>query len=224
MVQGTSRQREHDVLAERIRACKKCGDMMNVKHVTQASPGYGDIGSPLVVVGQSLCGPCMKEQQPFFGGSGKHLDQALKRAKRTKKDIYTTNVVHCHPMKNVASKQEWIDNCTPYLREELAIVQPRVAVGFGDDAHDALRVIYPDSLTLDWPMKPLGGQAPYRGDSPALLFPPHPGSFRWISTENGKRASVIEEWESSLARAIEWAFEIEPTCRDMADGWMTEGN
>lgn len=214
------RQR-HDDLADEIRSCTKC-EGMNIEHVTQSSPGYGDIGSPVVVVGQSLCGPCMKEQQPFFGGSGKHLDEALRRAGHNKKDIYTTNVVHCHPPKNVKSEQEWIDNCAPFLREELSIVQPHVAIGFGDDAHEALRQIYPDSTVLDWPVTTVAGFASYRGDSPALLFPLHPGKFRWISTENGKRAKVIEEWESCLARIVEWAFQIEPTCRGMADGWMND--
>ncbi len=145
------RQRDHDKLADRIRTCTKC-EGMNVHGLTQSSPGYGDIDSPVVVVGQSLCGPCMARQQPFFGGSGKHLDKALNDAGRTKEEIYTTNVVHCHPPNNVKSQQEWIDNCAPYLREELAIVQPCVSIGFGDDAHDALRAIYPDSSELDWPL------------------------------------------------------------------------
>ena len=92
------RQQIHDELADRIRTCTKC-DGMNKPLETQSSPGYGDIESPVVVVGQSLCGPCMKEQQPFFGGSGKHLDEALDRAGHDKEDIYTTNVVHCHPKK-----------------------------------------------------------------------------------------------------------------------------
>ena len=211
----TNRLKIHDDLADRIRTCTKCQGM-NLHGVTQSSPAYGDIGSPVVVVGQSLCRRCMKEQQPFFGGSGKHLDKALKDAGYDKEDIYTTNVVHCHPVGDVASKQEWIDNCTPYLREELAIVQPRLAVGFGDDAHNALRAIYPDSSELDWPLMTVEGFAPYRGDSPALLFPPHPGSFRFKSTKDGFRARIVEEWESCLAWAFEWAFELEPTCRGMA--------
>ena len=219
---AVSAKRAHDKLADRIRSCKKCGPKMNVQGVTQSSPGYGAISSPVVVVGQSLCSPCMAKQQPFYGGSGKHLDNALRDAGLTKMDIYTTNVVHCHPLKNVPSEQEWIDNCSPYLREELAIVQPRLAVGFGDDAHDALRAIYPDSTELAWPLLTLEGFAPYRGDSPALLFPQHPGKFRWISTSDGKRAKVVEEWESCLARAFSWAFEIEPTCRGEADGYPTD--
>ncbi|WP_390888041.1 uracil-DNA glycosylase family protein [Candidatus Mycobacterium wuenschmannii] len=184
---------------------------MNVEAKTQSSPAYGDIDSPVVVVGQSLCGPCMKKQQPFYGGSGKHLDRALERAGLRKEMIYTTNVVHCHPEKNVASTREWIDNCAPYLREELAIVQPRVAVGFGDDAHDALRQIFPNSTELTWPPRAVAGSAPRRGQSPALLFPPHPGSFRWIPTADGKRARAVEEWESCLARVFAWSFDLEPT-------------
>lgn len=67
------------------------------------------------------------------------------------------------------------------------------------------------------------GFAPYRGDSPALLSPPHPGKIRRISTIDGERARTIAEWESCLTRVIKWAFEIEPTCRGMADGWMADG-
>lgn len=190
---------------------------MNIHGVTQSSPGYGSLRSPVVVVGQSLCGPCMKEQQPFFGGSGRHLDEALKRARLTKEDIYTTNVVHCHPPKNQKSLPLWIKNCTPYLHEELAILRPRLAIGFGDDAHDVLQTIYPRSTTMNWPLTTVSAVVQAPAGKPALLFPPHPGSFRWIRTNDGKREKVVEEWVSCLARAFLWGFRLEPTCGGMAD-------
>jgi uracil-DNA glycosylase family 4 len=201
------RERVHDELAARIRACTFC-DGMNVHDETQSSPGYGSLRSPVVVVGQSLCGPCMKKQQPFFGGSGKFLDEALKAAGLTKKQIYTTNVVHCHPPKNHKSLPEWIEKCTPYLREELEILQPRLAIGFGDDAHDVLRDIYRDSQTLTWPLTTTRGIASAEAGEPALLFPPHPGSFRWISTEDGEREAVTQEWIACLERALRWGLEL----------------
>jgi len=78
---------------------------MNEVGKTQAAPGYGSVRSPVVIVGQSLCGPCMKMQEPFYGGSGRYLNEALRRARRTKKQIYITNVVHCRPPNNRKSKQ-----------------------------------------------------------------------------------------------------------------------
>jgi uracil-DNA glycosylase family 4 len=216
------RQQIHDNLANRIRTCTKC-DGMNVHGVTQSSPGYGSLQSPVVVVGQSLCGPCMKEQQPLFGGSGKLLDKALETAGRTKEDIYTTNVVHCHPPQNQKSLPAWIDSCTPYLREEFEILQPCLAIGFGDDAHDALQAIYPDAPILSWPLTTVDGIVQSTRGNPALLFPPHPGSSRWIPTADGSREKASQEWVICLARAVKWGFHLEPTCTGMADGWMTDG-
>ncbi|WP_306460726.1 uracil-DNA glycosylase family protein [Mycobacterium arosiense] len=72
--------------------------------------------SPVVVVGQSLCGkPCMRAQIPFTGGRGRFLNLALERAGLTKSDIFTTNVVHCHPPNNRPSLPNEIENCRPYL-------------------------------------------------------------------------------------------------------------
>jgi uracil-DNA glycosylase len=66
-------------LNAQIKACRSC-DGMNIRGVTQAAPGYGSLRSPVVIVGQSLCEPCMKTQIPFTGGSGRFLDDSLARA------------------------------------------------------------------------------------------------------------------------------------------------
>ncbi len=199
----SDRNHRHDRLAARIRGCHKC-DGMNQPNETQSSPGYGSLRSPVVVVGQSLCGPCMAKQEPFYGGSGRYLNEALKRARRTKKQIYTTNVVHCHPPQNRESKDEEIQNCKPYLRQELAIVRPRLVVGFGDDAKDVLGKMFSKSPQLDWPLLTVRGLASVSPDRPALLFPRHPGSFRWMPAE--ERNAFEEQWMDCLARAFRWAF------------------
>ena len=94
----------------------------NIPAVTQSAPGYGAVHSPVVIVGQSLCGPCMASQIPFTGGSGRFLDRSLAVADLAKEDIFITNVVHCHPPANRPSQPHEIANCRPYLHRELAIV------------------------------------------------------------------------------------------------------
>lgn len=91
-----TRERRMRTLATRIRNCTAC-DGMNIPQITQAAPGYGSAQSPVMIVGQSLCGPCMATQIPFTGGSGRFLDRALDAATLTKEAVFTTNVVHCHP-------------------------------------------------------------------------------------------------------------------------------
>ena len=209
------RQRVHDELAGRIGTCTLCAGM-NIKGKTQSAPGFGSVRSPVVVVGQSLCGPCMAKQEPFYGGTGALLNRAFADAGRRKADLYITNVVHCHPPRNRPSLPSEIDNCKPYLAEELAIVKPRLIIGLGEDARGVLDMAYPEARRLDWPLVSVAGMTPPSADEPDLLFPTHPGAFRWKPTE--LRAELTEQFVDCLARAVRWGFELPPTCDGMADG------
>jgi DNA polymerase len=120
-------------LANDIRSCRRCPGL-NIPGETQAAPGYGDLSSRVAIVGQSLCGPCMATQIPFTGGSGRIIDDALRLAHLTKDQVFTTNVVHCHPPGNRASEPHEIENCSEYLRRELELVGPTLIVGLGRDA------------------------------------------------------------------------------------------
>ncbi|OBG65992.1 uracil-DNA glycosylase [Mycobacterium sp. E3339] len=151
-----------------------------------------------MLVGQSLCGPCMKTGIPFTGGSGRFIDAALALAGRCKAELFTTNVVHCHPPENQPSERAWIANCADYLRREFAVVRPLLVVGLGEDARSAIRAEYPRSPVLEWwPFTPPA--QPPTGD-PALLLLPHP---RWVMT---RPARLREAWVVGLANAITWAF------------------
>ena len=145
-----SRVRRMRTLATQIRGCTACAGM-NIPEVTQAAPGYGSAHSPVVIVGQSLCGPCMATQIPFTGGSGRFLDRALTAAGLAKANVFTTNVVHCHPPNNRPSLPHEIANCRPYLAREIDIVAPRLIICLGRDARAALELIQPTAPVLPWP-------------------------------------------------------------------------
>ena len=118
-----------------IKKCSMCEGLNNHALGTLNAPGYGDIKSNVVFIGQSLCGtPCIQAQIPFTGGSGKLLDQAFFQANINKNQIYTTNVVKCHPPNNRKSKKQEISNCTPYLQQELKLIKPKNIICLGKDA------------------------------------------------------------------------------------------
>ena len=195
-----SRLKLMEAVKAEIVQCQSC-DGMNVHDVTQAAPGYGSPESPVVVVGQSLCGkPCMRAQIPFTGGSGRFLNLSLERAGLAKSDIFTTNVVHCHPPGNRPSLPHEIANCRPYLLRELEIIQPRLVIGLGKDASAALRDLYPKVDELPWPFAIPRGRRQRTSVSPKLLAVPHPSWIKWRPQE--ERGDYIE----SLARALRWAF------------------
>ena len=68
-------------LKTNIKSCNLCQGLNSEELGTLNAPGYGDINSKVVFIGQSLCGkPCIEAQIPFTGGSGKLLDQAFQQA------------------------------------------------------------------------------------------------------------------------------------------------
>jgi uracil-DNA glycosylase family 4 len=57
----------------------------------------------------------------------------------SKFDVFTTNVVHCHPSGNKPSLPGEIENCQDWLRKELAIVKPNIILTLGADARNSFR-------------------------------------------------------------------------------------
>lgn len=193
-----TRRRQLKLIADRISTCRQCPGM-NLPGVTASAPGYGSAHAPVAIVGQSLCRKCMESGIPFTGGSGSYIDRALELVDLKKSDMFITNVVHCHPVNDRKSHRYEIENCTPYLHEELDVVSPRLIIGLGDDAEKVLSHHYPDGHHLPWPfVKPRTGST----DTTYLLFPEHPGSLRF------KKTADREYYSPSLARAIRWGFEI----------------
>jgi len=135
MHKSMNRAEKWKLLKKEIKSCTKCEGMNSAELGTQNAPGYGNKKSPVVFIGQSLCGkPCIEAQIPFTGGSGKVLDQAFERAGIQKKDIYITNVVKCHPIGNRGSHNHEIENCRTYLKNELEWIAPEIIICLGMDA------------------------------------------------------------------------------------------
>ncbi len=125
-------------LNKEIKACHACPGM-NIKGVTENAPGYGNPKSKVMIVGQSLCGPCIKTQIPFTGGSGEILDAVFDKLKIEKANIFITNVVHCHPPSNRPSTPHEIDKCSIHLMNEVEIIRPRLIMPLGRDAMNKFR-------------------------------------------------------------------------------------
>ncbi len=143
MLQALCINKEMDIetLNERIKQCKDCEGLNQVaspgREATLNAPGYGDVNSNVVIIGQSLCGdPCINSQIPFTGGCGVLLDDAFKQASVKKNQLYITNIVKCHPPGNRKSFAHEKRNCHKYLVQELTYLSPTVIICLGSDARD----------------------------------------------------------------------------------------
>jgi len=97
--------------------------------------GEGDPKAVLVFVGE---GPGQEEDQqgrPFVGAAGQLLtDIIVKGMKVKREDVYICNIVKCRPPDNRNPEPDEIEACEPFLRKQLAAINPAVIVALGNTA------------------------------------------------------------------------------------------
>jgi len=133
-----SKARQMKILNRNIKRCRRC-EGLNIPAVTEAAPGYGDLNADIFFIGQSLCTQCMQTMIPFTEYSGYLIDLVLRLCNLKRKDVFISNLVHCHPPKNRASTKNEKRLCKVFLLEELKIVSPKIIVALGRDAQEFVR-------------------------------------------------------------------------------------
>jgi uracil-DNA glycosylase family 4 len=106
--------------------CLRC--RLSEKRI-QVVPSAGDVGSPVVFVGE---GPGEMEDQrglPFVGRAGKMLDRLMKEEGLAREKIMITNTVKCRPPENRRPLPDEMKACFHYLEQELESRQLIVAMG-----------------------------------------------------------------------------------------------
>lgn len=126
-------------LRERCLQCTACGLCRTRNSVVF---GVGRVPAEIVFVGE---GPGQQEDlqgEPFVGAAGKLLDEMLYIIDLGRQNCYITNIVKCRPPQNRDPMEQEQDACIGFLREQLAILQPKIIVCLGRIA--AMRLIKPD--------------------------------------------------------------------------------
>ena len=86
-----------------------------------------------------ICGmvPAKEENYsgiPFYGKAGKLLDVILEQTGLTLESVYITNLVKCLLAAGKKLDQSCIDNCIPYLINQIVLIMPKVIIALGKDA------------------------------------------------------------------------------------------
>ncbi|HTG00947.1 MAG TPA: uracil-DNA glycosylase [Nitrospirota bacterium] len=101
--------------------------------------GEGSEQARLVFVGE---GPGQEEDaagRPFVGAAGQLLtDIIVKGMKLRREDVYICNIVKCRPPDNRNPEPDEIGACEPFLKQQLAAVNPAVIVALGNIAAKTL--------------------------------------------------------------------------------------
>ena len=122
-------------ITREVEACRRCHLYRTRTH---AVVGDGSSEAKLVFVGEA---PGREEDiqgKPFVGAAGKLLTKMIEAMGMTRDQVYICNVLKDRPPANRTPLPEEIEACIPFLREQLAIIQPRVICALGAVAAKAL--------------------------------------------------------------------------------------
>ena len=125
-----------EALAEACASCRRCGLAAGRRHVVVSR---GNPQAALMVIGE---GPGAQEDasgQPFVGRAGQLLDQMLASVGIDSNcDAYICNVVKCRPPENRKPTPEEMAACRPWLRRQIALVNPALILLAGATAMEGV--------------------------------------------------------------------------------------
>jgi DNA polymerase len=101
---------------------------------TQVVYGVGDPNADLMFIGEGPGYHEDKQGEPFVGAAGQLLNQLLSEIDLRREDVRITNVVLCRPPGNRDPLPDEIEACSPWLEEQIALVDPSVIVTLGNFA------------------------------------------------------------------------------------------
>lgn len=128
-----------DALEKQCHACTGCNLYQTRKNVVF---GVGPRNADILFVGE---GPGEQEDlqgEPFVGAAGKLLDDMLSIIDLNRQICYIANIVKCRPPNNRDPQDNEQDACIGYLRNQVALLQPKIIVCLGRIS--ARRIISPE--------------------------------------------------------------------------------
>jgi uracil-DNA glycosylase len=137
-------------IAAHVATCRNCS---LCTERLKTVPGEGCIDSPdLMFIGE---GPGAEEDaqgRPFVGPSGLLLTKMIEAMGYRRDEVFISTVVKCRLPNNRAPLPEEMEACLPYLRQQVALVNPRVIIALGATAVRGLlgRVVAISRVRGNW--------------------------------------------------------------------------
>lgn len=165
--------------------CRRCPLYKTRRHLVF---GAGDPHARLVFVGE---GPGYDEDQqgqPFVGAAGQLLTRIIGAMGLSRTQVYICNIIKCRPPGNRNPTPEEIDVCSPFLKRQLAAIQPDFICTLGTFATQTL-------LDTKTPISRLRGRfSDYQG---IKVMPTYHPAF--LLRNPGKKRDVWNDMKALMA-------------------------
>ena len=115
--------------------CQRCKLYPGAKNLVF---GEGSPSARLMFIGEAPGAEEDLQGRPFVGAAGQVLNNLLHKLGLPREEVYITNVVKSRPPENRDPEPDEIAACLPFLKMQIAAVQPKVIVTLGKIATQAL--------------------------------------------------------------------------------------
>jgi uracil-DNA glycosylase family 4 len=122
-------------LARMVSECRKCGLCGTRTNTVFAD---GSTKAKLVFIGEAPGRDEDLRGLPFVGRAGQLLDKMIAAIDLRREDVYICNVLKCRPPENRTPAPDEVEQCLPYLEQQLALVRPALICALGLSAVQAL--------------------------------------------------------------------------------------
>ena len=156
--------------------------------------GVGRPDADVMFIGE---GPGRNEDlkgEPFVGAAGKLLDELLASIGLHREDVYIANIVKCRPPNNRDPEPIEIETCTPFLREQIRLIDPTVIVTLGKFATQYI-------LSTDIGITRLRGRR-HEADGRTVLPIFHPAAALYDQTKRDVLFDDFKRLEALLDREL----------------------
>ena len=139
VAEGVADMQSWDELEQQCLRCNRCELCRTRNNVVF---GVGKRTADVLFVGE---GPGEQEDlkgEPFVGAAGQLLDDMMRIIDLDRTNTYIANIVKCRPPHNRDPQKTEQDACIDFLRNQVALIKPKIIVCLGRIA--AKRLIDPD--------------------------------------------------------------------------------
>ncbi len=137
MRSAPERRQALKVLFEQATVCTRCSELAATRNSVVFGAGNAD--ADLMFVGEAPGANEDLQGLPFVGAAGKLLERLLVEIGLARADVFIANVLKCRPPGNRDPQPGEIENCRPYLRQQVELIEPRVICTLGNFATKLMR-------------------------------------------------------------------------------------
>lgn len=135
-------------LEREVAGCTKC-ELHKTR--TQAVFGVGNRSADWLIVGEAPGRDEDRQGEPFVGRAGQLLNAMLAALGLAREDVYIANILKSRPPDNRDPRPEEVAACEPYLKQQIALINPKIILAVG-------RVAAQNLLKVDTAIGKLRGQ------------------------------------------------------------------